>query len=172
LQQPFGPGASTNQNYALWPERALGYILDSLLVGVPTFLVAIIYSVVVGVMTHAAMGAPGGAAMVGASTGMSCLLTLLFPLVAVGISFWNRGYLVGKRGYSIGQGLVHVKVVDAEGRPVTMGVAMLRVLAHIGLSFVPLAGLIDLLWPLWDPQVQTLHDKVVKCFVVKDSARR
>jgi uncharacterized RDD family membrane protein YckC len=28
-------------------------------------------------------------------------------------------------------------------------------------------GLLDLLWPLWDEQRQTLHDKAVGSFVVK-----
>jgi uncharacterized RDD family membrane protein YckC len=49
-----------------------------------------------------------------------------------------------------------------------MGTAVLRLLCTVGLGFVPVVGgALDLLWPLWDPQRQTLHDKAVGTFVIK-----
>ena len=75
-------------------------------------------------------------------------------------------YLVAQRGSSIGQGLMKIRVVNAQGQLLTMGEAVLRLLAHVALSFVPLLGVVDLLWPLWDERRQTLHDKAVGSYVV------
>jgi uncharacterized RDD family membrane protein YckC len=80
----------------------------------------------------------------------------------------NKVYLVSKRGYSVGQGLMKLKVVDSHGNSISMGTAVLRLLCTVGLGFVPVVGgFLDLLWPLWDKQRQTLHDKAVGTFVVK-----
>jgi hypothetical protein len=45
-------------------------------------------------------------------------------------------------------------------------------LAQAGLSFIPFLGAVDLLWPLWDAQRQTLHDKAVGSFAINDPARQ
>jgi uncharacterized RDD family membrane protein YckC len=61
-----------------------------------------------------------------------------------------------------------LKVVDSHGNSISMGTAVLRLLCTVGLGFVPVVGgFLDLLWPLWDKQRQTLHDKAVGTFVVK-----
>lgn len=93
-------------------------------------------------------------------------MLLLFPLASLGVGIWNRVYLVATRGYSIGQGVVKVKVIDARGEKLTMGSAAIRLLAQVGLNMIPLVGLLDLLWPLWDDTRQTLHDKAVGSYVV------
>ncbi len=97
-------------------------------------------------------------------------MLLLLPLASLLVGLWNKAYLVSKRGASIGQGVMKVKVVDAQGQLLTMGQAVLRLLAHVGLSFVPLVGIVDLLWPLWDERRQTLHDKAVGCYVITNPA--
>jgi uncharacterized RDD family membrane protein YckC len=79
---------------------------------------------------------------------------------------------VAQRGYSVGQGVMGIKVVDAQGQLLSQGTALIRLLAHVGLSFIPFGGIIDLLWPLWDDRRQTLHDKAVGCYVITDPARR
>jgi uncharacterized RDD family membrane protein YckC len=80
----------------------------------------------------------------------------------------NKVYLVSKRGYSVGQGLMKLRVVDSHGNMIPMGTAVLRLLCTVGLGFVPVVGgFLDLLWPLWDKQRQTLHDKAVGTFVIK-----
>jgi uncharacterized RDD family membrane protein YckC len=73
---------------------------------------------------------------------------------------------VSQRGYSIGQGVVKVKVVDANGQLLTQGTAFVRLLAQAGMGLVPFLPLLDLLWPLWDVRRQTLHDKAVNCYVI------
>jgi uncharacterized RDD family membrane protein YckC len=69
-----------------------------------------------------------------------------------------------------------IRVVRANGQPVTFGWACLReVLAKwllfgvIANSFTfGLIGLIDYLWPLWDEENRALHDFVVDSRTILD----
>jgi uncharacterized RDD family membrane protein YckC len=102
------------------------------------------------------------------ASGMCCVMVLIFPVATLLVGLYNRVYLVSQRGSSIGQGVMKLKVVDVNGNLLTQGTAMIRLLAQVALSFVPIAGpLLDLLWPLWDEKRQTLHDKAVGSFVLK-----
>ncbi len=49
------------------------------------------------------------------------------------------------------------------------GASFGRELVYFLLTYVTCVGFfIDLLWPLWDDQNQTLHDKTVNGIVVRD----
>jgi uncharacterized RDD family membrane protein YckC len=144
-------------DYASWGNRALGYIIDSVLVGVVMGVLWLIFAgVLVGLAGHHAGG------------GVCCLFIILFPLSTLLVGLYNRVYLVSQRGYSIGQGLVKVKVVDVNGQLLTQGTAFLRLLVQAGMGFVPFLPVLDLLWPLWDERRQTLHDKAVNCYVINN----
>ena len=123
----------------------------------------LLYGVLGGMLT--AIAGLGGR---GAGRSMCCFVLLLFPLATFLIGLYNRVYLVSQRGYSIGQGVVKVKVVDANGALLSQGTALIRLLAQAGMGLVPVLPFLDLLWPLWDERRQTLHDKVVNCYVVND----
>lgn len=148
-------------DYASWGNRALGYIIDSLLVGV---VMGVLWAVLAGALIGLAglAGSRGGFA----PGGMCCAFIILFPVSTLLVGLYNRVYLVSQRGYSIGQGVVKVKVVDPNGRLLTQGTAFVRLLAQAGMGLVPLLPLLDLLWPLWDARRQTLHDKAVNCYVI------
>ncbi len=146
--------------YASWGDRAIGYIIDSLFV----FAVMILLGAVLGSFFFAsALSFGHGHPFSGA---MCCFLIFLFPLSTLLVGLYNRVYLVSLRGYSIGQGLMKLKVVDAQGALLSQGTAFIRLIVHAALGFVPLLPFLDLLWPLWDPYRQTLHDKAVGCFVI------
>jgi len=146
--------------YAPWADRAIGYIIDSILVGAG---MGILY-LFAGALT-AALSGLGAHGLAGT---MCCMVIILFPLATLLVGLFNRVYLVSTRGASIGQGVMRLKVVDANGNLLTMGTAFIRLLAQVALNFVPLVGpLLDLLWPLWDEKRQTLHDKAVGCYVLK-----
>src|ERR1035438_6779501 len=104
----------------------------------------------------------------GAFGGMCCMFFLLFPVATLVVGLYNGVYLIALRGYSIGQGVVHIKVVDASGNLLTQGTAFVRLVVRVGLSFVPFLPLLDMLWPLWDERGQTLHDKAVNSYVVNN----
>jgi uncharacterized RDD family membrane protein YckC len=96
------------------------------------------------------------------------MLFLLFPIATLLVGFYNSVYLIAQRGFSIGQGVVRIKVVDAYGNLITQGSAFVRLLVRVGLGLIPFAPLLDMLWPLWDDRGQTLHDKAVNCYVVNN----
>lgn len=76
-------------------------------------------------------------------------------------------------GRTVGNMVVGTRVADAAtGAPPTWGKAVLRWVGQIlfdGLgSFIIFLGpVLDFLWPLWDPQNQTLHDKVASTVVLR-----
>jgi uncharacterized RDD family membrane protein YckC len=148
-------------DYATWPTRAIGFIVDGLLVGVA---MAALYFIVGGVF-GSMLSLAGGH---GAASGLCCMMILLFPLATLGVGFYNSVYLIAQRGFSIGQGIVKIKVVDANGNLLTQGTALIRLLVRVALSFVPFLPLLDMLWPLWDIRRQTLHDKAVNCYVINN----
>src|SRR5271157_4926284 len=147
-------------DYATWGNRAIGYLIDTILVGAAMF---VLYLVLGGMLAAIA-----GVGAHGAAGGMCCLMIILFPVATLLVGLYNRVYLVSQRGFSIGQGVVKVKVVDAYGRLLSQGTALLRLVVQAALGFVPFLPLLDLLWPLWDDRRQTLHDKAVNCYVINN----
>jgi len=144
--------------YATWGSRAIGFMVDSLLVGL---VMAILWFGMAGLITS--MTAFAGHRAAG---GVCCMFLLMFPLATLLVGIYNGVYLIAQRGSSIGQGLVNIKVVDAAGNLLTQGTAFIRLLARAAMGFVPILPLLDFLWPLWDLRGQTLHDKAVNCYVV------
>ena len=145
--------------YASWGDRAVGYIIDSLFVlGVMILLYAVLGSFFLATAGFGRSDSFGG--------GMCCLSLILFPLSTLLVGLYNRVYLVSLRGFSIGQGVMKLKVIDAQGHLLSQGTALIRLVVQAALGFVPLLPLLDLLWPLWDPYRQTLHDKAVGSYVV------
>jgi uncharacterized RDD family membrane protein YckC len=68
-----------------------------------------------------------------------------------------------------------IRVVRANGQPITFGFAMLREVAVKALLFglagsltFGLANLADVLWPLWDDENRALHDFLVDTRTVRD----
>jgi uncharacterized RDD family membrane protein YckC len=155
--------------YAPWGTRVAGYLIDSVMVGAAGGIMLLVAMLAFGSMAGLAGGLrPGGLHGIGGS-GCCCALAM-FPLATLLVGFWNKVYLVAQRGSSIGQGVMKIRVVNAQGQLLTTGQAALRLLAHVGLSLLPAGSIIDLLWPLWDVRRQTLHDKAVDSYVVTNPA--
>ncbi len=155
-------------DYAQWGTRVLGYIIDTLIVGVIAVLLFLVAGLAFGSLAGlGSLGAGINPDAVHAFGGMGCCaIFAIFPISTLLVGLYNKVYLVSSRGGSIGQGVVKIRVVDAAGRLITPGMALVRLLAHVGLSLLPFGGLIDLAWPLWDPYRQTLHDKAASCYVI------
>lgn len=162
-----GPGGL---NYAVWADRALAALVDGALVFAAIIVLYIIIAIIGGVGS-AALGAISEDAGGLFASGACCTFFVLPPLATLLVSLYNKIYLIGTRGYSIGQGVMNLKVVMGDGGAVPMNTSIIRFLVQFGLGIVPFVGwilvLLDLLWPLWDEQRQTLHDKAVGTFVVK-----
>lgn len=164
-----GPGGL---NYALWADRVLAALVDGGLVFAAVIVLYIIIAIIGGVGS-AALGSISDDVGGLFASGACCTFFVLPPLATLLVSLYNKVYLIGTRGYSIGQGVMNLKVVMGDGSAVPMNTSIIRFLVQFGLGIIPIIGwilvLLNLLWPLWDPQRQTLHDKAVGTFVVKRS---
>lgn len=77
-------------------------------------------------------------------------------------------YMIGVRGATIGQAAVGTRTaLAADGNQPSVGTAAIRLVAQMGISIVPFGSILDILWPLWDDRLQTLHDKVAGTVVVR-----
>ena len=82
-----------------------------------------------------------------------------------------------RRGQTPGKQLMGIRVIKADGLPSGWGYTFLREFVIKGLLENFLASItsgvylvVDYLWPLWDKDRQTLHDKMISTLVVR--ARR
>ena len=152
-------------DFALWPNRALGALIDGLFV-----------IVMMGLLYVAAFFLVGGIAGIATfsldrigESGVTacCCMLLLTPVSTLLVGAYNKVYLLSTRGYSIGQGIMNLKTVDPQGKSLEMGKAFLRLIVQAAMSFIWFLSILDYLWPLWDEKKQTLHDKAASTFVVK-----
>lgn len=90
-------------------------------------------------------------------------------LLVIAISALYAAFLIGLRGQTLGMMAMRIKAVDANsGELIGFGKALGRDLLERLFSIlfvIPL--IIDLLFPLWDPRNQTLHDKAVNSVVIR-----
>ncbi|MFT6761535.1 MAG: putative RDD family membrane protein YckC [Candidatus Aldehydirespiratoraceae bacterium] len=87
----------------------------------------------------------------------------------VAIFGYNIVYLQGTTGQTFGKEKQGVKLVrEATGEAPGIGTTLGRYLVLVIPSFCTcgIVGLLDILWPLWDPKRQRLSDKIFKLIVV------
>jgi uncharacterized RDD family membrane protein YckC len=74
-----------------------------------------------------------------------------------------------EKGQTVGKMVMKIQVRDENtGGPIGYGKAALRTLVYLVLAAFTcgVGGLLDGLWPLWDPKRQALHDKPANSLVV------
>lgn len=167
------------QNYAVWADRLIAALVDFAIVVVAVILINVLFGIFFGALGGLGALIGGGhrppndaaASALGGLGCLGCLGWMLLPtIVYFALGLYLKVYLVSKRGYSIGQGIAKVRVVTPQGTLVPVGTLVLRLLVQTIFVFIPFMALLDLLWPLWDVQRQTLHDKAVGTFVIKVAA--
>ncbi|MBV8896850.1 MAG: RDD family protein [Acidobacteriaceae bacterium] len=151
---------ASRANYATWANRVIAYLIDFIFVAGGMLVLYLVAGGFLG-----ALGSLGRSGQNAAGAGC-CMILMLFPVTTLLVGLYNRVYLIAKRGYSIGQGVVKIKVVDVNGSLLSAGTLFIRLLAQAIIGGIPIVGLLDLLWPLWDDCRQTLHDKAVGSYVV------
>lgn len=154
---PTSFGGGTMQ-YAEWGQRVLGSLID----GVIGMVIYMVIAIPFGILSNIGGSDPNEL------SGLQCFGTGLAYAVGLGFGIFNQIWLRGTRGSTIGQGVMNLKTVTAEGEIPSFGALIIRLLVQIPIGFVLCIGpLIDVLFPLWDEKKQTLHDKVASTFVVK-----
>ena len=139
---PSGYGAPGGAPLAQWGSRAGAYLLDGLIIAVPSIILV-------------ALGQA------------SSFFAVLGYLVAIGLSIWFA-VQVGSSGQSPGMRVVGLRCISARtGEVIGGGMGVVRWLCHSVLGVLCFIGtILDLLFPLWDGQRQTLADKMVSTVVV------
>jgi uncharacterized RDD family membrane protein YckC len=147
----FGP-----YTLASWGNRVGALLLDALIAGVPT-----IGLVLFGSGTDNTLVAAG-------------LTNLIVYLFYFPITMSRPG---ARNGQTFGKQIVGIRVIREDGHPFSYGTAVLRefviryLLFNLVGSFVTfgIAGLLDVLWPLWDQGNRALHDMLASTRVVRAS---
>jgi uncharacterized RDD family membrane protein YckC len=91
--------------------------------------------------------------------------SLIIFVIGVGYKIYFDG---GEKGQTVGKMAMKIQVRDeATGGPIGYGKAAIRYIVGLVLfmlCYIP--GIVDLLFPLWDPKRQTLHDKAANSIVI------
>ncbi len=175
--QPYGAGtyppayAGGAIPYANWIRRVGAYLLDGLLTSVaeiPGFIVLVIGIIVGSSGLNTTTDAYGNSTTTGSFTGPGIALTVIGGILVFvggfGFLIWNTFIKQGRTGYSIGKGVLGIKLIgEATGQPIGAGMAFVRQLCHI---LDGAACYLGFLWPLWDAKAQTFADKIVKTVVI------
>ena len=143
-----------------WGTRAVAALIDGgvgLGIFVALYVVAIVLRVVIGAVVPA----------------LGILVFLLLVLLAgagqIGFLIWNS-IRQGRTGQTFGKEKMKIAAVQrVDGNVMGAGQAVGRQIIPAAISGVTcgLFGLLDALWPLWDPDSQAIHDKFFNTIVVK-----
>lgn len=175
------PATADGVPLAAWWWRALALIVDLLLV---LFVVEIIARVT-GLSARMDQASNAYAAYVQEvlTTGtqfdlayaiglLNTPATLIVNLLNVALFVIYSGVMLSRRGATLGKIVCRLRVVPVGqgrgGAALPAKKAWLRPLVTQAFGIVPILGLVDYLFPLWDKKKQTLHDKIVTTQVIRD----
>lgn len=156
------PGVPQGVPFAHWGKRVAAYLIDNL-IGLAAMIPYVIGLVIAGT-TAETDPVTGRTDLSTGAAGLVGVLSLLTAVLFLAYFVWNYCLKQGRTGYTIGKGIMGIKLVKAEtGQPIGPGMSFVRYLAHI-LDSLPCN--IGYLWPLWDAKRQTFADKVIGTYVI------
>lgn len=123
-----------------WWQRVGATIVDGLVLIIPNLIVAFV---------------------IGASIGSR--------LVSVIIQVAYTTVMLSQRGQTVGNMAVGTRVVDSRtGAVPSVGKALGRSVAPVLLLvLLVIPAIVDIFWPLWDRENQSLHDKMAGTYVIR-----
>jgi uncharacterized RDD family membrane protein YckC len=132
---PYQGGVTTTSPYASWIQRVGAYLVD---VAPIWILEAIFFRI--------------------------GFFGVIVGLASLGWTIYNRWYMAGTTGQSLGKKVLNLRLVSEEtGQPIGMLMAFVRDVCHIIDAIICYIGF---LFPLWDSKRQTIADKIVKTVVI------
>ena len=142
------PPPEAQVNYSGWWRRVAALVIDNLLLLIPA---AAFFALVF---------VPDDALAT-----IAAILALFFWLVFPFIYFT---YCLGKWGQTVGKRALGIRVRrDRQDEPLSYGAAFGRYAIVFVFAIFTIPLLLDYLFPLWDSQKQSLHDKVASSIVVR-----
>lgn len=156
---PMGGAASMPK--ASFGQRLGAYVIDGVIMTVIAWVL-----IFIGGIIGAAMGTTPGVDAYGNPTnnlsGGGVIVLLIFVLAAIIVPILYYVILVG-RGQTLGNRAVGMRIIRADGSAPGAGRAFLRLIIQ---GIVGGIFFLSYLWMLWDPEQQTLHDKVAGTYGV------
>jgi uncharacterized RDD family membrane protein YckC len=150
-----------------WWRRVGAAVVDVMVVGSGALLLLIAITAPFSVGFFASDDAGAASLAVG--------LLLAFACVTVAALLYAPALMARTNGRTLGRMATGIRVVRANGEPMTFGAAVTRevVVKTLGFGFAGsltggIVNALDWLWPLWDPENRALHDMVVDTRVVLD----
>ena len=152
-----------------WWRRVGAQLVDGLIIIVGALIILSVFGAVFSVGFFASGNEDSGVA--------ALIVSLIVSAIAIAIValIYAPALMARTNGRTIGRMVTGIRVVRADGQPITFGFAALREVAVKALGFgilnsftFGLASLIDVLWPLWDDENRALHDFVVNTRTVLD----
>lgn len=176
-QQPYAQHQYAQHQYAPQPAmriagwwwRVLAYIIDGAILYLPvtmiqTWILGDRMDMYISWVNRVVMGYddPFPAEVMQAFL-ISAVVVLLLWIV-------YRGLLVGWKGGTLGHLVCGMRVIEDGDQSLavpSMGKAFGRAAGFMIMGYVPILGLVNVLWPLGNPQRQALHDRIAKTLVLK-----
>jgi len=141
--------------FASFWTRFAAYFIDGIITG--------IISAIIGGVLGFAIGAAGGMSGDNKAVGI-----IIIQVVGFGVGFGIRAayfiYFIGKSGQTPGKKLCKIRVVSADGSPVTYGKATGRFFGYMLSSLILCIGF---LMAAWDDEKRALHDRLCNTRVIK-----
>lgn len=141
-----GPGGVP---LAEWWQRVVAAVIDAVIVAIPSYIL-------------------GGLILFRTSSlGFGSVFGPFLLILAAGVAY--RVVLEGgPKGQTVGKMVMKIRVVDAAGGgSIGYGRAFARwIVASLLWALFYIPGIIDALFPLWDPKRQSIHDKAANSLVV------
>jgi uncharacterized RDD family membrane protein YckC len=147
--------------YAEWWKRVVAWLIDVVVLWVVQTIIAAIFGLDRSITVDPNTGGVSGNVL-GAFIFGNVVLLLVGVAYYVALNGSDRGQTLGKMALKI------AVRDDATGGPAGYGKAFIRYIVGAVLFILCIVpGVIDVLFPLWDPKKQTLHDKAAGTVVVE-----
>ena len=147
-------GAPEGVNSADYGTRAAAYILDMVItwgLSIAVIVLGIVFAI-----------------------SFNNFWTAIIPLIVIWLGYIVWWVMLLRKSQTPGKLIMKLWVVRDSGQPAGWGLMLVRELLVKGLMFGLIGAvtfyitiLVDLLWPLWDPNKQTLHDKIIGTHVAQ-----
>ena len=167
--QPPALADPASANLAGWGERAGATLLDLLLYIAVSFAFGFMIGVVLGVSLGAADADDSSINI--AANGVGAVVGFAVYATYTGLLMTRSGE---RNGQTLGKQALGIRVVRADGQPLTLGTVAVRhwvmkyvVFLYVAILTLYIATLLNYLWPLWDRENRALHDMVASTRVVK-----
>lgn len=151
---------------ASWGARVGAGLVDMLILSIP-FLLLFFVAVVPNIDVLRDLE-DGGTLTSGERSAIAGILIAILLFLVVWALY--KPLFEGHNGQTLGKMAVKIRVIRAEdGERIGYGKAFFRWFMSTLIGSVSPLNLVNYLWPLWDDDNQTLHDKAARTIVVKAS---